>query len=226
MLPDFNLLCTVYEEKTKTPISDVDVTCVDANNNSKTYKTFNEGNFLIKLNDAKLNDKLNYTFTLTKEGYAPKTVTYSQLLYKTGEYKYDIKMQKIEIGEDLGKILEINPIYFDLDKSYIRSDAKTELDKIVAIMNEYPNMVIELSSYTDCRASAIYNLKLSDRRAKSTAHYIKTRISNPVRISGQGYGETKLVNDCGCESNKGKGMDCSEEQHQQNRRTEFKIIRK
>jgi len=226
MLPDFNLLCTVSEEKTETPISGVDVTCVDANNNSKTYKTFDEGEFLIKLNDAKLNDKLNYSFTLTREGYAPKTVTYSQLLYRTGEYKYDIKMQKIEVGEDLGKILEINPIYFDLDKSYIRPDAKVELDKIVEIMNEYPNMVIELSSHTDCRASSIYNLKLSDRRAKSSAHYIKTRISKPTRIYGEGFGETKLVNDCGCESNRGKGLDCSEEQHQQNRRTEFKIIRK
>ncbi|NPA68170.1 MAG: OmpA family protein, partial [Chlorobi bacterium] len=128
-------------------------------------------------------------------------------------------------GEDLGKLIEINPIYFDFDKYNIRPDAAAELDKIVKIMNEYPNMEIELSSHTDCRGSAIYNLKLSDKRAKASADYIKKRITNPSRIYGQGYGESRLVNDCGCEGGRGKGLKCTEEQHQQNRRTEFKIVR-
>jgi len=84
-------------------------------------------------------------------------------------------------------------------------------------------MVIELGSHTDCRASYAYNIRLSDNRAKSSAAYIKQRITKPERIYGKGYGETKLVNECECE---GKVIvPCTEEQHQMNRRTEFRIIK-
>lgn len=226
-IPDFTLLCNVTDEKNSHPISGVNVSIVD-NNKSNTNNdiTPSNGNFLVKLDDYNLNDKLNYTFKLKKDGYAPKTVTYSELLNHLGEYHYGIKMRKIEIGEDLGEILEINPIYFDLDKSYIRTDAKDELDHIVEVMNKYPNMVIELSSHTDCRQTTIYNRKLSDRRAKSSANYIKKRITKPSRIYGNGYGESRLTNNCPCEGGRGEGLNCTEEQHQQNRRTEFKIIRK
>jgi outer membrane protein OmpA-like peptidoglycan-associated protein len=90
-------------------------------------------------------------------------------------------------------------------------------------MNDNPEIKIELGSHTDCRATASYNLKLSDARAKSSAAYIQSKITNPNRIYGKGYGETQLVNDCECE---GKiNSDCSEEEHQENRRTEFKIVK-
>jgi len=224
-LPDFNIKCSVSEEKSRTPISGVNVICINNNNNStKNFVTYNSGEFLVKLTDAKLNDTVNYSFILVKDGYASKTIKYSQLLYRNGEYNNNIKMQKIEVGKDLGKILAINPIYFDFDKSNIRPDAALELDKIVKIMNEYPNMLIELSSHTDCRGSAIYNLKLSDRRAKASAHYIKKRISKPTRIYGEGFGEKRLINKCPCVTT--GDAKCSEKDHQENRRTEFKIIRK
>ncbi|OQX97021.1 MAG: hypothetical protein B6I20_13565 [Bacteroidetes bacterium 4572_117] len=80
-------------------------------------------------------------------------------------------------------------------------------------------MRIELSSHTDCRGTNSYNVGLSDRRAKSSAKYIKSKISNPERISGKGYGETKLINKCK------DGVYCSEDAHQLNRRTEFTIIK-
>src|SRR5690606_4154153 len=98
-----------------------------------------------------------------------------------------------------------------------------ELDKIVAFMNENPTVVIELGSHTDCRASKSYNKALSNRRAISSANYIKERITNKKRISGKGFGESQLVNDCECEGT--VVSDCSEEEHQANRRTEFKIIK-
>jgi outer membrane protein OmpA-like peptidoglycan-associated protein len=120
-------------------------------------------------------------------------------------------------------MININPIYFDKDKDFIRPDAAAELDKIVAVMQEYPNMVIELGSHTDCRASQSYNMKLSDRRAKSSAAYIVSKGIDKKRISGKGYGESELTNDCECEGN--KKSDCSEEQHQLNRRTVFKIVK-
>ena len=90
-------------------------------------------------------------------------------------------------------------------------------------MNDNPDLVIELGSHTDCRASRSYNRSLSSRRAKSSAKYISSRITTPKRIYGKGYGESKLVNDCGCEGS--VTSDCSEEEHQANRRTEFKIVK-
>ena len=90
-------------------------------------------------------------------------------------------------------------------------------------MNEYPSMIIELGSHTDCRGTIQQNQTLSDNRAKASADYIKSKITNPERISGKGYGEAKLVSDCPCEGTvKSK---CSEEEHQKNRRTEFIIIK-
>lgn len=89
-------------------------------------------------------------------------------------------------------------------------------------MNDYPTMVIELGSHTDCRSSQSFNMALSTRRANASANYIKKRITNPARISGKGYGESKLKIDCPCEG--AVKSNCSEEEHQQNRRTEFIII--
>jgi len=97
-----------------------------------------------------------------------------------------------------------------------------ELDKIVKVMNENPNMKIELGSHTDCRASAKYNMTLSDRRAKASAKYVHDHISDPERIYGKGYGESELINNCECEGS--KKVPCTEEEHQANRRTEFKIV--
>lgn len=123
------------------------------------------------------------------------------------------------IGGDLGK--EIQIIYFDLDKSNIRPDAAVELAKILEVMKEYPTMKIDVRSHTDCRQTAAYNLALSDRRAKSTiAWLIKNGIAAD-RLTGRGYGESQLVNDCGCEPT--NQSNCTEEQHQKNRRSEFII---
>lgn len=126
--------------------------------------------------------------------------------------------------KDLAKIHALKPIYFDYHEFSIREDAKIELDKIVKIMNEKPLMAVELKGNTDCRSSRRYNQILSDKRARATANYIKDRITNPSRISGKGYGETQLVNNCSCE-----GVvisTCSEELHQANRRTEFVVVKK
>ena len=94
------------------------------------------------------------------------------LYYDTAE----VTLARLVSGVDIASIIEINPIYFDLNKSNIREDAATELLKIVEIMNEYTSMVVELGSHTDCRASQGYNRNLSDRRAKSSTNFIKERI--------------------------------------------------
>ncbi len=119
---------------------------------------------------------------------------------------------------DLGLLL--NPIYFDLDKSKIRSDAKIELEKIVSIMNQYPTLEIDVRSHTDSRAEDSYNLALSERRVQSTINYLVKRGISRSRLTGRGYGESKLVNQCS------NGVKCSETQHQRNRRSEFVITKR
>ncbi len=90
-------------------------------------------------------------------------------------------------------------------------------------MNENPTLVIELGSHTDCRATIAYNERLSDRRAKASAAYVKSKINNPARISGKGYGESQLITNCPCEGD--VISTCTDEEHQLNRRTEFKIVK-
>lgn len=154
----------------------------------------------------------NFSFTITDKYGKTKT--------------FEIEIEKPAMKQrDLDNLLvDIKPIYFDLNKHKIREDAQIELNKIIKIMNDNPTIQIELGSHTDCLASEKYNMKLSDKRAKSSADYIKKSISSPDRISGQGYGETMLKVDCPCEG-KIKST-CSDEEHQLNRRTEFVLIEK
>jgi len=86
-------------------------------------------------------------------------------------------------------------------------------------MNEYPNMLIDVRSHTDSRAPDAYNEKLSEKRNKSTIAYIIDQGINASRLTGRGYGEYQLVNGCS------NGVDCSEEEHQLNRRSEFIIVK-
>lgn len=124
----------------------------------------------------------------------------------------------------MGKIIQFKTIYFDLDKYKIRPDAEIELKKIIKLMNEYPKMTVELGAHTDCRETKAYNQLLSNRRAKASVDYIRKGITNPNRITGKGYGKTKLINGCSCDGE--VVSDCSEEDHQKNRRTEFIVIKK
>lgn len=160
-------------------------------------------------------DGKNVASSVTKD-----LIIYADVVLLTKE---EVIAQKIEVETDLGKIAELSPIYFDLDKYSIRPDAEIELKKIIKIMNDHPSMVVELSAHTDCRETKAYNQLLSDKRANSSVNYIKKHITKPERITGKGYGKSRLINGCSCD-----GLvlsTCSEEEHQKNRRTEF-IIKK
>ena len=168
-----------------------------------------------------LKSNTRYTITFSKQGYFSKEIFFTTNDYnckRTADTEFDyiknIELEAIVIG----KAIKIENIYFDLAKWNIRTDAAIELDKIVKMMNDNPEIIIELSSHTDSRASAKYNEQLSDKRAKSSAEYIVSKGINPLRISGKGYGEYMLINKCA------DGIPCSEKDHQQNRRTEFKVI--
>lgn len=130
----------------------------------------------------------------------------------------NLGIEKAGMGDDLSDLLQLDPIYFDLDKFNIRNDAAVELQKVLAVLKKYPSMKIDIRSHSDSRGKDQYNLYLSDKRAKSTAQYLIDNGISASRVSGKGYGETQLMNDCA------NGVDCTEEEHALNRRSEFIIL--
>ena len=154
-----------------------------------------------------------YTITGSKEKHDPDTKTIVTTKIPDEDVRVNLYLIPYEI--------KINPIYFDYDKSFIRPDAATELNKVVKIMRDYPNMIIKIESHTDSRGKDAYNMGLSDRRAKSTRDYIISQgiVSNRIE-SAKGFGESRLVNRCTNELRKV----CSEAEHQENRRSRFIIV--
>lgn len=226
--PGLSLYALVTDKATHEPLAGVKMRVINnVTGKEETVITPASGDFRKPLSENKLNDRISYNIVLEKDGYLAKTVTYNKVLDKEGQYnvssELDLGMDKIAVGTDLAKLVDLKPIYFDLGKYNIRKDAAVELEKIVKVMNENPSMIVELGSHTDCRGTAASNLKLSDNRAKASAEYIKKKISNPDRIYGKGYGESKLKNGCACEG--AVKSTCTEAEHQENRRTEFIIIK-
>jgi len=159
-----------------------------------------------------------------KDNYESAEELFTSGTESNGSTNQDLYLKpvpKVVVGEDLGKTLELNPIYFDFDKSNIRPDAAYELEKVIAVMKQYPALKIDVRSHTDSRAPDDYNISLSQRRNVSTIAYIVNQGGiNRSRLTGRGYGETQLVNNCS------NGVSCSEEDHQLNRRSEFIIVGK
>lgn len=156
-----------------------------------------------------------------KDGYLANEIKVT-LPNENGITEAEILLEPTKIplkkGDDLFKVLKLNPIYFDLDKYNIRPDASLELAKVFAVLEEYPEMKIDIRSHTDSRQTHRYNETLSSNRAKSTAEWLIANGINRNRLSWKGYGETQLVNGCS------DGVNCSEVEHQANRRSEFIIV--
>src|SRR5690606_13618122 len=140
---------------------------------------------------------------------------------ENGETKQNLELArsktKVAVGDDLAITLKLNPIYFDRDKSFIRSDAEIELEKILDVLLQNPAMTIDVRSHTDSRQTHKYDARLSDDRAKATMTWLIQKGIDAGRLTGKGYGETRLLNNCA------DNVDCTEEQHQLNRRSEFII---
>ncbi len=163
---------------------------------------FNEnGTFLYKSeSDSISKDSFSYVLKSELKNSEPITVHLRRIKKQVNE----VELEQFE------------SIFFDFDKSDILSKYKERLDKLIKLLNKYPQVSLELSSYTDCRGSDSYNLGLSNRRNKSVVNYIKSRIKNPERVSGKGYGEKNSLSKNSC-------FKTSETEHQKNRRTDFKL---
>jgi len=217
----------IAKNKDSIPVPETFITLLDDKGKTiDTLTTKDDGAYMFSV-DPNKNFKLTGKKQNYIEGNAVANTFGKEFIVKSDVIllqKEEIVAQKIKVGADLAKILDLNTetAYFDYGKYNIRPDAETELAKIVKIMNEYPDMIVQLSSYTDCRATKEYNQVLSDKRAKASADYIKKRITKPERIYGKGYGETNQVNGCDCEG--AVVSNCSEGEYQKDRRTEFIIM--
>lgn len=161
-----------------------------------------------------------YNVRAEKEEYETKevSITIGKVSGKTNlPIALDKSTCRVTIGDDLGTCFGIKMIYFDLDKSNIRTEAAIDLEKILVVLNENPGMKLDIRSHTDSRATFKYNEALSDRRAKSTIQWLIKNGIDKGRLTGKGYGETQLVNKCA------DNVPCTEAEHQENRRSEFII---
>ena len=209
---------TLQDLISKDFLKEAQVVLLDNNDNviAKT-KTDDKGNYSFD----KIKTNQTYKIRIEKEGYETqqKTVTVSQ--YET-EINVPVVVSalkvKIDKGVDIANVIKFNQIYFDLDKSDIRKDAKVELEKIVEVLKTYPKINIEIGSHTDARQHRKYNKILSQKRAEATLNYLVKRGISKSRLTAKGYGELQLVNKCS------DGVLCSEKEHQQNRRSTFIIL--
>lgn len=178
----------------------------------KTTNTDNKGAFIFHALQNAV-----YEVYAKKNNYFSQTETIATQNFdrnKTLFVKLEVCMEKT----DCGKAITLKNIHYDLDKYFIRDDAKPELNKLAQFMKDNPGVKVELSSHTDSRASDAYNMTLSQNRANAAVNYLVSQGISKDRLIPVGYGERKLLNKCA------DGISCSEAEHQLNRRTEMKII--
>lgn len=199
----------VVRDKTRAPLANADLIITnDKDQQKKIVKTDAFGGYVF---NSPCNQ--NYTVQVMAQGYEDITQAVAVAQDKVVENLALETALEVEITKD--RVL-LNPIYFDFDKWDITPLAAEELDKLVKVMKRYPSMVISAQSHTDNRGDNDYNLILSDKRAQSMRAYIISQGIDASRITGVGRGENDPAVDC--------GQDCSEEEHQLNRRSEFVII--
>jgi outer membrane protein OmpA-like peptidoglycan-associated protein len=174
----------------------------------------------------------NYFLLVTKEGYESGELNYNTINQNSPQTvrvplrpKKEVAKPKLPVNEILkeplreGSVIVLENIYYDFNQFIIRKGAAQDLDALAQLMKKYPSMEIELIAHTDSRGTEAYNLNLSLKRAESAENYLVQKGISEDRIRAFGYGESQLRNRCK------DGVECSDEEHQFNRRTEVKVIR-
>lgn len=211
--PKFNLYGTARTKGTQEKVKGVTVT-ITQESNGKEYKMVsdNKGEFNLKLSPEE-----KYLLVCTKIGCFTRTdvISTKNLKYSQNFYA-DFEVEKIE----LYKPIVLENIYFDFDKWHLRKESIIELKKLVKLLQDNPTIHIEMGSHTDARGTDEYNLVLSDKRALMSVRYLIYKGVDSSRLTWKGYGESKPVNKCI------DGVKCKKAEHQNNRRTEFKVTKK
>jgi outer membrane protein OmpA-like peptidoglycan-associated protein len=202
----------VTNAKTGAILADAKVSVLDDKNNVITTEQSNaKGEVSYKVECEK-----NYTIQAAKDGFESNSFAVTKSNYKGGNTKVNAALNPIELIITKTEVI-LNPIFFEFNKSNITKEGAFELDKLVQVMKGNENLVIFAKSHTDSRGSDKYNMILSDNRAKATVQYLISKGIDAAKISGKGYGESEPKVVC--------SEDCTEEQHAQNRRSEFLIVK-
>jgi len=221
----------IKDRDTKDVLADATISVINESGNTiLTSITRNDGQFEFEVNKGQ-----EYIINVTKEFYfeTEKTVGTSTLRPNDEVFSEIFLEQKIEeatdnlapksMEEEDGvplQVVELEYINYSLDKTDINPDAAATLNKLIAFLKEYPDLEIRIESHTDSRGSDEYNMVLSKKRARAAFDYVVSQGIDPKRLLYQGYGETRLLNNCT------NGVDCTEEQHEVNRRSIVKVVRK
>lgn len=202
----------VTDSQSGLPIAEASIVLIDEDGNVyDEVKTDENGQYSMASNKFE-----SYLVRASKDKYdSNEFPSVSGLEHQNINFELQPNEVALVPGTDLAKVLNIPIIYFDFDKSNIRKDAQVELEKLLAALNQYPNLKIEIRSHTDSRGNDAYNKALSQRRATSTLKYLVENGIAEERLSAVGLGETELVNKCS------NGVPCSAAEHQKNRRSEF-----
>lgn len=208
-LCDVLIIATVLDDTSREPISGASVSLFDVEGNKIVSKTTNNEGIAEFIVECEEETELE----VVKDGFDSKKV----IVKGSSEEQNSVQISLDPIEKLIvSKIVDLEPIFFEFDKSNITAKAAFELDKLVQIMKKYPEIVIEATSHTDNRGSETYNEQLSDRRAKTTVQYVISKGIDESRISGIGKGKSEPKVDC--------SSGCTKEQHAENRRSEFTII--
>lgn len=197
------------------PLSGVEVTLFNKTDDTqRSTMTGADGKFKFHLRPDK-----EYRVEGAKDGFFTQSEEFSTKGKDQSEtMDLVFEMDQIVIGGDPPKFYTVDNIYYDYDEYVIRPDAAKELDKLATLLKDNDNLVIELHSHTDSRATKAYNQKLSNQRAKAAVDYLVSKGIPEHRLQYKGFGESRLLNHCKDD------VECTEEEHQENRRTEFIIV--
>jgi outer membrane protein OmpA-like peptidoglycan-associated protein/tetratricopeptide (TPR) repeat protein len=201
----------VTDEQTGSPIPGARIRMMDKKGEVSDYLADENGAF-----ETILLEGNTYNVSSRRIGFFSTSKSKTEIFVTKGDRKIIKELKLLRLKE--GGVIALEGIFYDLAKFEIRSDAAKVLDYVVQVMEENPLMKIELGSHTDSRGSDDDNMILSDKRAKAAAEYIISKGIQADRISGRGYGETQLKNKCG------NGVKCPDKLHQENRRTEIRIL--
>ena len=211
--PRFTLSGITINAKNGHLVAGVTVTCENTVLNKKNTKvTAEDGKFFFQLEQAS-----DFKVTGEQQGWLSSEAIYETTKGLDRSKDLYVKIQLSMQQPSADEVIRLDKIYYDYDKCDIKPRSAEELNRLVKLMNDYPDMIIELSSHTDSRGSDEYNIRLSQCRADAAVSYILGKGIAKNRIIPKGYGETRLVNECS------NGVICSEPKHQENRRTEFTI---
>ena len=211
---DSELLVEVYDKETGEVLSNVNFALDNLSDEASAINASTDSSGLATYNDIPVDSKVQISAHPCGYKYAS---TRSYVVNAAGKRVIKLELEKFKEGEDLGQLFEVKPIYYELNSYKLTDLSKRELDRVAIVLQDNPSLQVELGSHTDSRGSDEANRNLSKARAKSVYDYLVSKNINRARMKYKGYGETRLLNRCK------DGIECSDEEHAVNRRTEYII---